>query len=67
MDPTPATTLPDHDRRMDAAESVARWYLGDRGWAGKLVGAYLNPDAALEALELEQQPEREQQLEKKPS
>lgn len=53
----PSTTLPNHEERMRAAERIANWYLGDRGWAGKLVGAYLNPDAAIEALEREQRPE----------
>lgn len=54
----PSQKLPDHEERMAVAERVARFYLGDRGWAGFLVGAYLNPDAALESLEREQrQPE----------
>lgn len=41
---------PDHEDRMRAAEDVARWYLGDRGWAGKIIGAYLWPDESREGL-----------------
>jgi hypothetical protein len=49
MSPT-YDTLPDHDERMRVAERVAGWYLGDRGWAGMLVGAYLNHEEAAKNL-----------------
>lgn len=54
MTPIQSTTLPDHEERMRAAERVALWYLGSRGYAGLLVGAYLNPDSAIASLEREQ-------------
>ncbi len=44
----------DHDVRIRAAERMARWYLGDRGWGAKLVGAYLWPRATNEALDREE-------------
>lgn len=47
-----------NEKGMRAAEAVARWHLGDRHWAGLIVGAYLNPDAAMENLRAEQAEER---------
>jgi hypothetical protein len=46
--------LPDHEKRMKAAEERARWKLGDRGWGGLLVGAYLAPDEAMATLREEE-------------
>jgi hypothetical protein len=43
----------DHDKRMRAAEAVAQWYLADRGWAGKILGAYMYPDESMEDLRRE--------------
>lgn len=43
-------TLPDHDERMRVVEQVAGWHLGYSSWGAFLVGAYTNPDAALESL-----------------
>jgi hypothetical protein len=41
---------PDHDRRMAAARQYATWYLGTPSWADSIIAAYLNPEAALEAV-----------------
>lgn len=40
---------------LRAAEAVAQWHLGDRGWARILIGAYLNPEAALANLKAEKE------------
>lgn len=40
----------EHQRRMNAARAVAEWELGSASWAGTLIGAYLDPDGALEGL-----------------
>lgn len=45
----------DHEKRIRAAERMARWYLGDRNWGAKIVGAYLWPDATNEGLDREEQ------------
>lgn len=38
---------------MRAAEAFARWHLGDRGWAGLIINAYLNPESVMENLRRE--------------
>jgi hypothetical protein len=43
--------LPDHEERMSAARRVAQWELGDSSWAGAIVEAYRDPDAAHEYLD----------------
>jgi hypothetical protein len=39
---------------LRAARAVAGWHLGYPSWADKLIGAYLNPEVALENLRREQ-------------
>ena len=45
----------DHNERMRAARRVSHWYLGYSDWADMLVGAYMNPVDALEALRRDKQ------------
>ncbi len=44
----------DHDERLRVAERAARWYLGDRGYGGMIVGAYLWPDETSAGLDREE-------------
>jgi len=37
-----------------AARRYARWHLGDSAWAGEILRAYQNPDAANRELDKEQ-------------
>ena len=46
-----------HEKGMRAARERAEWELGDASWAGILVGAYLYPDADIDALRREQEPD----------
>ena len=45
----------EHGRRMSAAYERAAWELGDPGWAGVIVGAYLHPDEDEAALKREKE------------
>lgn len=47
------------EERMRAAEAVAGWHLGDRTWAGLIVGAYKSPRLAMEVLRAEMAPGEE--------
>lgn len=47
------TDSPEYEERMKAARERAEWELGDRSWAGVLVGAFLYPDDDQHALEVE--------------
>lgn len=47
--------LPDHDERMRAAEALAQWHLGSRGWGGLIVGAYPHPVETMENLRAERE------------
>lgn len=38
---------------LRAARAVAGWYLGYQSWADTLIGAYLNPQEAMENLRRE--------------
>lgn len=40
-----------HDHRLAVARRWAQWYLGDPSWADDLLEAYLDPEAATEALD----------------
>ena len=42
-------------RGLQAARRYARWHIGDSNWADSIIGAYLNPDAAMEALDHDQE------------
>lgn len=44
----------EHERGVKAAEEVARWKLGDRGWAHTILNAYFNPGEAIEKLREEE-------------
>ena len=43
----------DYEDRMKAACARAEWELGDKSWAGVIVGAFLYHKLDAEALELE--------------
>lgn len=38
---------------LSAARAVARWNLGDDGWAYKIISAYIDPENALNQLYVE--------------
>lgn len=47
------TDSPEYEERMQAARERAEWELGDRSWAGVIVGAFLYPNEDREALAAE--------------
>ena len=44
-----------HDKGLEQAKKRAEWELGDRSWAGIIIGAYLYPEQDAEMLEKEKE------------
>ena len=45
----------DFDERMRQARARAQWEIGDPGWASKIIGAFLYPDADAQQLRIEKE------------
>jgi hypothetical protein len=53
MPETPNFSEYTHEERMAAARRCAQYELGDAGWAGIIIGAYLNPKDTNDYLDAE--------------